>query len=164
MGKRAYRNRDHIRRRNMPAPRSEEFEAHLQELLRPSVYSQLNCYRQIGLRERILSLPLMVVAVLPTTGSLQIGQLNGGHLTRHDIYYLWTGSFNGVKFQVWATWLFYIVLLDLADAVADELSVPTEHISIEILFRGLYHFTIAASKGTATDPIRYFTAPENKDT
>jgi hypothetical protein len=53
-----------IRRRNMPAPKSEEFEAHLQELLRPTVYSQLNSYRQLGLRERILSLPLMVAAVL----------------------------------------------------------------------------------------------------
>jgi hypothetical protein len=77
--------------------------------------------------------------------------------------YLWTGSFNGVKLQVWATWLFYTVLLDLADAVADELAVPTEHISVEMLFRGLYHFTLATSQGNATDPISYFTAPENKD-
>jgi hypothetical protein len=64
MGKRAYRNPDHIRRRNMPALRSEEFEAHLHQLLSPSVYSQLNPYRQLGLRERILSLPLRVAAVL----------------------------------------------------------------------------------------------------
>jgi hypothetical protein len=411
MGKRAYRNPDHIRRRNMPAPKSEEFEAHLQELLRPTVYSQLNSYRQLGLRERILSLPLMVAAVLtllwrqvpsvheltrllnredllwakatkvsqqaldkrllsfpavlfeqvlmqllgllqqrwqgrerrPLPTSLawsrkHFGQLwvvdsstletlfrkleslqdeparlagklytvvdlvthlpvqiwleenpflndtvvwqqlvalscpgtlwifdrgfydfaqfaalvkreaawltrlkqNASYRTlntltstpnlkdqiiclghgrqksptytvrlvevRHgqtwyryitsvlspqtlppyviaDLYnrrwhietafglvkrllglsYLWTGSFNGVKLQVWATWLFYIVLLDLADAVADELSLPTERISVEMLFRGLYHFTVAASKGNATDPIAYFTAPENKD-
>ncbi|MDZ8236795.1 MAG: hypothetical protein RMZ69_06400 [Nostoc sp. ChiQUE01a] len=33
--------------------------------------------------------------------------------------YLWTGSINGVKLQVWAIWLFYAVLIDLADAVAD---------------------------------------------
>lgn len=77
--------------------------------------------------------------------------------------YLWTGSFNGVKLQLWATWLFYLVLLDLADAVADELSLPTEQISIEMLFRGLYHFTVAAHQGKATDPLSYFTAPENKD-
>ncbi len=31
--------------------------------------------------------------------------------------YLWTGSINGVKLQVWATWLFYAVLVDLGDAV-----------------------------------------------
>ncbi len=37
--------------------------------------------------------------------------------------YLWTGSINGIKLQVWATWLFYAVLVDLGDAIADELSL-----------------------------------------
>ena len=55
--------------------------------------------------------------------------------------YLWTGSINGVKLQVWATWLFYAVLIDLADAVADELSLPFDRISLEMIFRGLYHFS-----------------------
>ena len=36
--------------------------------------------------------------------------------------YLWTGSINGVKLQVWATWLFYAVVIDKADAIADELA------------------------------------------
>lgn len=80
-----------------------------------------------------------------------------------NLAYLWTGSFNGVKLQVWATWLFYVVLLDLADAVADELALPTERISLEMLFRGLYHFTVAAGQGKASDPIDYFTDPKNKD-
>jgi hypothetical protein len=40
--------------------------------------------------------------------------------------YLWTGSINGIKLQIWATWLFYAVLVDLGDAVADELSLPNE--------------------------------------
>lgn len=39
--------------------------------------------------------------------------------------YLWTGSINGIKLQVWATWLFYAVLVDLGDAVADELIIST---------------------------------------
>ncbi len=26
--------------------------------------------------------------------------------------YLWTGSINGIKLQIWATWLFYAVLVD----------------------------------------------------
>ncbi len=30
--------------------------------------------------------------------------------------YLWTGSINGVKLQVWATWLLGAVLVDLEDA------------------------------------------------
>jgi IS4 transposase len=53
--------------------------------------------------------------------------------------YLWTGSINGVKLQVWATWLFYAVLVDLGDAVADELSLPFDRISLEMIYRGLYH-------------------------
>ncbi len=43
--------------------------------------------------------------------------------------YLWTGSLNGIKLQIWATWLFYAVLVDLGDAVADELSLPYDRIS-----------------------------------
>ncbi len=31
--------------------------------------------------------------------------------------YLWTGSINGVQLQIWGTWLFYAVLVDLGDAV-----------------------------------------------
>ena len=58
-----------------------------------------------------------------------------------NLGYLWTGSVNGIKLQLWATWLFYAVLLDLGDAVADALKVPTERISLEMLFRGIYHFS-----------------------
>jgi hypothetical protein len=77
--------------------------------------------------------------------------------------YLWTGSINGVLLQIWATWLFYAILVDLGDAVADEIGVPFDRISLEMLFRGLYHFTQAYAKGKATDPIAYFAAPENQD-
>ncbi len=42
--------------------------------------------------------------------------------------YLWTGSVNGIQLQIWATWLFYAVLVDLGDAVADEMSVPFDSI------------------------------------
>lgn len=37
--------------------------------------------------------------------------------------YLWTGSLDGVQLQIWATWLFYAVLVDLADAVANQVGV-----------------------------------------
>ena len=77
--------------------------------------------------------------------------------------YLWTGSINGIKLQVWATWLFYAVLVDLGDAVADELSLPFDRISLEMIYRGLYHFSVAYDKGKADDPIKYFAAPENQD-
>ena len=76
---------------------------------------------------------------------------------------LWTGSLNGIKLQIWATWLFYAVLIDIADAVADELALPTEQISVEMLFRGFYHFNHAYAHGEASDPIAYFSAPHNQD-
>ena len=77
--------------------------------------------------------------------------------------YLWTGSLNGIQLQIWGTWLFYAVLVDLGDAVADELSLPFDRISLEMIYRGLYHFYVAHQKGKATDPVKYFAAPENQD-
>ena len=77
--------------------------------------------------------------------------------------YLWTGSINGIQLQIWGTWLFYAVLVDLGDAVADELSLPFDHISLEMIYRGLYHFSVAHQKGIATDPVKYFAARENQD-
>ena len=53
--------------------------------------------------------------------------------------------------------------MDLADAVADEVGVSCQRISLEMLYRGLYHFTVAHHKGLADDPVKYFAAPENRD-
>jgi hypothetical protein len=77
--------------------------------------------------------------------------------------YLWTGSINGVKLQLWATWLFYAVLVDMADTIADEVAIPFEQISLEMLYRGLYHFTVALNNGKAVHWLAYFIAPENQD-
>lgn len=76
--------------------------------------------------------------------------------------YLWTGSINGIKLQIWATWLFYAVLVDLGDAVADELSLPFDRISLEMIYRGLYYFHSALSRGEAHDPVKYFANPEHQ--
>lgn len=80
-----------------------------------------------------------------------------------NLSYLWTGSVNGVLLQVWSTWLFFAVLVDLGDAVAEELMLPFDRISLEMVFRGLYHFTQAHQRGQATDPVKYFAAAENQD-
>ena len=77
--------------------------------------------------------------------------------------YLWTGSLNGIQLQIWGTWLFYAVLVDLGDAVADELVLPFDRISLEMIYRGLYHFNVAHQKGLATDPVKYFASPKNQD-
>ncbi len=76
--------------------------------------------------------------------------------------YLWTGSINGIKLQIWATWLFYAVLVDLGDAVADELSLPLDRVSLEMIYRGLYYFHNASSREEASDPVKYFAHPDNQ--
>ncbi len=55
------------------------------------------------------------------------------------------------------------MVVDLGDAVADEIGVPFDHISLEMLYRGLYHFSVAYNKGKATAPVSYFAARENQD-
>ena len=65
--------------------------------------------------------------------------------------YLWTGSLNGIQLQIWGKELFYAVLVDLGDTVADKLSLPFDRISLEMIYRGLYHFSVAHQKGKATD-------------
>lgn len=77
--------------------------------------------------------------------------------------YLWSGAFNAVAMQVWATWLLYAALVDLADAVAEELDQPLDALSLEMVYRGLYHFTVAFQQGAADDPVAYLAAPEQAD-
>ena len=69
--------------------------------------------------------------------------------------YLWVGSENGIQLQVWATWLLYAMLIDLADAVAGQLDVLFDAVSVEMVFRGLYHFTEAYHRKAADDPVLY---------
>jgi len=69
--------------------------------------------------------------------------------------YFWVGSINGVQVQVWATWLLYSVLVDLSDCVAEALNRPFEDISMEMVFKGLYHFTQEKKLGRASDPVAF---------
>jgi len=48
----------------MPAPENAAVNEHLQSLLSSAVYSQQAYYRMLGMRDRILTLPLMVAAVI----------------------------------------------------------------------------------------------------
>jgi len=59
--------------------------------------------------------------------------------------------------------LFYSVLVDLGDAVADEISLPFESISLEMIYRGLYYFQVAHHKGLAADTGKYLAAEKNLD-
>ena len=70
--------------------------------------------------------------------------------------YFHTASLNGLQIQLWATWLLYALLVDLTDAVAEALHRPFKEVSLEMVFRGLYHFSQARHKGRASDPVEYF--------
>jgi uncharacterized membrane protein len=74
-----------------------------------------------------------------------------------------TGSINGIKLRIWATWLMYAVLVDLSDAVAEAVQPPLERIYMEMVWRGLYHFNDAYNSGKATEPVDYLASPENRE-
>jgi len=57
--------------------------------------------------------------------------------------YLWVGGKNGVEIQVYATWIFYTVLTEVCVQVGQALSQPLEQISVEMVFRSLYHYSRA---------------------
>lgn len=62
---------------------------------------------------------------------------------------------NAIATQLFATWILYAVLTDLSDAVAEALQQPFAMISVEMVYRGLYHFSQAYHRGLADDPIEY---------
>jgi len=69
--------------------------------------------------------------------------------------YFWGGTTNAIQVQVWATWVLYAVLVDLTDAVAERLHVPYRAVSLEMVYRGLYHYTRDRARGQADDIVDY---------
>lgn len=69
--------------------------------------------------------------------------------------YFWVGSINGVQVQMWATWLFYLVLVDLTDRVAETMHRPYDDISMEMVFKGLAFFVREKQRSGVTDPVAY---------
>jgi hypothetical protein len=73
-----------------------------------------------------------------------------------DLSFVWVGSINGVQLQVWATFLFYAILIDLTDDVAEILQLPLDQISVEMVYRGLYHYDYAVRHGYTGTAVEYF--------
>lgn len=69
--------------------------------------------------------------------------------------YLWVGGTNGIKIQIYATWTFYAVLNDLCAEVALALNQPIEMISVEMVFRSLYHYAQAKQRQEETQLIPF---------
>lgn len=70
--------------------------------------------------------------------------------------YLWVGDSNGVQIQIVATWIFYAVLNDLCAQVAITLRQPLEAISVEMVFRGLYHYGQARLRDDTTQLMPFY--------
>ena len=64
MPKSKRRNPDHVRKHQYPGLDNEVIAADLEALLTPALYAQQTYIRQLGLRNRILNLSLMLAAVL----------------------------------------------------------------------------------------------------
>ena len=56
--------RDHARNRKQPNIDHKVIAQQLENLVKPCVYNQQAYYRSLGMRDRILNLPLMVAALL----------------------------------------------------------------------------------------------------
>lgn len=72
-----------------------------------------------------------------------------------DLAYLWKASANGVQLQLYATLLFYLVLLNVCQQGAQSLNEPLEHISVEMVFRAFYHYSRALTRGESTELVPY---------
>jgi hypothetical protein len=72
-----------------------------------------------------------------------------------DLAYLWKASANGVQLQLYATFLFYLVLLNVCQQVAQSLHEPLERISVEMVFRAFYHYSRALTRGEARELVPY---------
>lgn len=70
--------------------------------------------------------------------------------------YFFGGSSNAVQIQVYATWIFYAVLVDLCRQVSEALSVPLPRVSVEMVFRGLYHYSRAVERGETDDVVAFY--------
>lgn len=81
MPKRTSRNPDHVQRHNRPSPNNEAITNQLEALLTPAITAQQAYYRQLGLRERILNLPLMVAVVLTRFMATSSGRTRVNSLT-----------------------------------------------------------------------------------
>jgi hypothetical protein len=75
-----------------------------------------------------------------------------------DLAYLWTGSANAIQLQIYATLIVYAVLLTICPQVAQILGEPLERISVERVFRALYHYSHARQRGECEELVPFLVA------
>jgi hypothetical protein len=75
-----------------------------------------------------------------------------------DLASLWPGSTHAVQLPIYATWMFYAVLLTICQQVAQVLGEPLERISVEMVCRALYHYSRAVERGACDDLVAFLAA------
>jgi Transposase DDE domain len=83
-------NRDHAKKTQRPMVEDRIIAEHLTTLLTPTIKSQSRHFRELGLRDRILTLPLMVAAVLTLLWRDVPGVSELGRLLETEGF-LWSG-------------------------------------------------------------------------
>ena len=74
-----------------------------------------------------------------------------------DLAYVLTGSRKGVQLQIYATLLFYAVLLTICQQVAQALGEPLERIPGEMALRAFHHYSRAVQRGESDNVIQFLT-------
>src|SRR3972149_4420153 len=145
------RNPDHVRRPNRPSPDNEVIQGRLKSLLTPAVFGQLAYYRSLGLRGRLLSLPVMVAAILmmvwgQVPSVCELTKLIG----REDLF--WTRRVHvsqqalSKRLLIFPAELFQRVLLDLLPALRERWAarhrpLPASIVCAQKTFTRIYPWT-----------------------
>lgn len=79
-----------------------------------------------------------------------------------NLSYLWGSTTNAIALQVWSTVLLYGVLVDLCGEAAMALAVAPERISMEMLYRSIYHYAGAVQRGERRGLIAWLTDPQQR--
>jgi hypothetical protein len=80
-----------------------------------------------------------------------------------NLSYLWGSSANAVELQVWTTVVLYGVLVDLCAEIAQFLGYPPQRISVEMVYRSLYHYAGAVQRGERRGFVAWVTDPNQRD-
>ncbi len=72
-----------------------------------------------------------------------------------DLAYLWSASRNALQLQVYATLIFYAVLIEVCQQVAEVLQQPLEKISVEMVFRAFYYYSTARQRGETQELVQF---------
>jgi len=105
-------------KRPATAPPDEQVEARLTELIHPAAYAQVESYRTMGLRHRILTLPVMVAFVLSLIWR-QLGSVSEAVRALANEGVLWVEAFKvsqqavSERLRTFPPVLFYRVLMDV---------------------------------------------------